>query len=210
MVAGLGLLALGAGGRFLLQLLPNFETLMVAAFLAMLLLPLGRALLIIVANLYLSDVALGHVGWLVPLAGILLFTYSGYALVGLAAWLLRRRAARGMARFDSPAVLRAAGFGLLFTLVYDGWTNFGVFWLWYGHTPSNLLLVYGLGVPFALLHLYSSLLTFTLIGLPIWLACRHYYGRPATQPLRRGAPRSGPLAALRATRKSNPDPQEGG
>jgi len=207
MFVAIGLLALGAGGRVLLSGLANFETLMVTAFLAVMLLPLGRALLVTLVTLYVSDVAMGHVGLLstdnlLPLGGILLFTYSGYALVALAGWLARRRAAAGLTEFNAGSVLKFTGFGILFTLVFDTWTNFGVFWFWYAHTPANLTLVYLLGVPFALMHLYSSVITFTLVGLPLWLTMRHRFGNDHTDRTPDSGPHDtprhapGPLMAL--------------
>ena len=60
--------------------------------------------------------------------------------------------------------------GLIFATIYDTWTNFGVFWLSYTHTPENLLLVYVLGLPFMLYHLLSSIMTFTVLGFPIYCA----------------------------------------
>lgn len=171
------LMVLGVGGRYLLSGLANFETLMVTAFLAMMLLPAGRAMALILAVYWASNWALGYQHLIWNIGGIYLFTYSGFLMVGLATWLLRRRADRDLSRFDGRSVLAITGYGLLFTIIFDTWTNFGVFWFWFTHTPSNLLLVYTLGLPFAMLHLYSSVFTFTLIGLPAWLAARYLTAR---------------------------------
>jgi len=78
--------------------------------------------------------------------------------------------------------MRFAGAGVVFAVVYDGWTNFGVFWLWWAHTPGNLLAVYTLGLPFILYHLLSSIMTFTLVGLPLWLALSAPVSDKATAP----------------------------
>ena len=63
--------------------------------------------------------------------------------------------------------------GIIFALVYDTWTNFGVFWINYEHTIDNLFLVYALGIPFMLYHLLSSVMTFSLIGFPVYCALRN-------------------------------------
>ena len=53
------------------------------------------------------------------------------------------------------------------------WTNFGVFWINYEHTIGSLFLVYALGIPFMLYHLLSSIVTFSLIGFPVYCALRN-------------------------------------
>lgn len=164
------LLVLGVGGRIALHDYPNFETVMVAALLAALLLPTGWALATTTSIMLLSDWYLGYTG-----NAILWFTWSGFALVALAARLSRRRI---VGRFGGGTVTRFAGAGVLFALVFDTWTNFGVWWLWYPHTAGNFMIVYALGVPFMIYHICSSVITFTLLGLPLWLAL----GAPGEQP----------------------------
>ena len=193
MTAAIFLLALGVGGRYLLSGLANFETIMVTAFLAMMLLPTGRAMLLIISIYWASNWVIGYEQVLWKLGGIYLFTYSGFLMVAVATWLLRRRTRQNISRFEARSVLTMTGYGLLFTAIFDTWTNFGVFWFWFAHTPSNLLLVYTLGLPFAIMHLYSGVLTFTLIGLPVWLTAQHLMGqaapegelRPVTRPVTR-------------------------
>ena len=63
--------------------------------------------------------------------------------------------------------------GIIFALVYDTWTNFGVFWINYNHTIDNLFLVYILGIPFMLYHILSSIMTFSLVGFPVYCALRN-------------------------------------
>ena len=157
------LLLLGAGGRIALHGHPNVETVMVATFLAAMLLPFAWACTVTMGMLLLSDWWLGYL-WGSP---IVAFTYSGFLLVALAS---RRWRPQIGGPLSSGLVMRFAGAGVVFAVVYDGWTNFGVFWLWWAHTPGNLLAVYTLGLPFILYHLLSSIMTFTLVGLPLWLA----------------------------------------
>jgi uncharacterized oligopeptide transporter (OPT) family protein len=72
--------------------------------------------------------------------------------------------------FKPGTVYKFTASGLIFATIYDTWTNFGVFWLSYAHTPENLVLVYILGLPFMIYHLLSSIITFTVLGFPIYCA----------------------------------------
>jgi len=169
------LLLLGAGGRIALHAQPNVETVMVATFLAAMLLPFAWACAVTMGMMLLSDWWLGYL-WGSP---IVAFTYSGFLLVALAS---RRWRPQIGGQLSPGLAMRFAGVGVVFAAVYDGWTNFGVFWLWWAHTPGNLLAVYTLGLPFMLYHLLSSIVTFTLVGLPLWLALSAPAGDEATAP----------------------------
>lgn len=172
LLAAGGLVVLGVGGRYLLNGVPNVETLMVACWLAVMLLPFRRAMGLVLILYWASNWALGYQHILWKLGGIYLFTYTGFLLVGLVAGLLRRRASKNLSDFSGRSVMSTAAYGILFVAIFDTWTNFGVFWMWYAHTPTNLLWVMYLGAPFALLHLVSSISSFTLIGLPLYLLTR--------------------------------------
>ena len=74
------LLLLGAGGRIALHAQPNVETVMVATFLAAMLLPFAWACTVTMGMMMLSDWWLGYL-WGAP---IVAFTYSGFLLVALA------------------------------------------------------------------------------------------------------------------------------
>ena len=155
------LFALGFGGRILLHDYHNFETVMVSVFLASMLLPLNIAVLITMAIMVLSDLYLGYMG----ATKILFFTYTGFLLVSLISSKFKNKLE---GKFTSGTVYKFTSAGIIFALVYDMWTNFGVFWLSYGHTIDNLFLVYTLGLPFMIYHLLSSIVTFSLIGFPIY------------------------------------------
>jgi hypothetical protein len=155
------LFALGFGGRILLHDYPNFETVMVSVFLASMLLPLNIALLVTMSIMVLSDIYLGYMG----ATKILFFTYTGFLLVSLISSKFKNKLE---GKFTSGTVYKFTSSGIIFALVYDMWTNFGVFWLSYGHTIDNLFLVYALGLPFMIYHLLSSIVTFSLIGFPVY------------------------------------------
>ena len=166
------LLMIGAGGRILLNSYPNVETVMVSVFLAAMLLPRHLSVITSLAIIVLSDWYLGYL----PnsgniLASIVVFTYSGFLLVNIFGVKIQNWIS---GKFGSSAVLKFSGAGISFALIYDIWTNFGVWFLNYDHTLENLITVYLLGIPFMLYHMMSSVATFTMIGIPV------YYGLSQT------------------------------
>ena len=166
------LLMIGAGGRVLLNSYPNIETVMVSVFLAAMLLPRHISVITSLAIIVLSDWYLGYL----PnsgniLASIVVFTYSGFLLVNIFGVKIQNWIS---GKFGSSAVLKFSGAGISFALIYDIWTNFGVWFLNYDHTLENLITVYLLGIPFMLYHMMSSVATFTMIGIPV------YYGLSQT------------------------------
>ena len=166
------LLMIGAGGRVLLNSYPNVETVMVSVFLAAMLLPRHLSVITSLAIIVLSDWYLGYL----PnsgniLASIVVFTYSGFLLVNIFGVKIQNWIS---GKFGSGAVLKFSGAGISFALIYDIWTNFGVWFLNYEHTLENMITVYMLGIPFMLYHMMSSVATFTMIGIPV------YYGLSQT------------------------------
>ena len=152
---------LGFVGRIVLHDYPNFETVMVASFLSALVLPRNWTFVVTITMIVSSDIYLGYFGG----SKIILFTYSGFLLVSILTSKFRNNIKEGI---KPGTVYKFGGAGILVTLMYDIWTNFGVFLLTYNHTLDNLILVYVLGLPFMLYHLISSLVTFTLIGFPFY------------------------------------------
>ena len=166
------LLMIGAGGRIVLNSYPNIETVMVSVFLAAILLPRHLSIITSLAIIVLSDWYLGYL----PdsgniLASIIVFTYSGFLLVNIFGTKIQNWIS---GKFGSGTVLKFSGVGISFALIYDIWTNFGVWFLNYEHTLENMITVYMLGIPFMLYHMMSSVATFTMIGIPV------YYGLSQT------------------------------
>ena len=157
------LFALGFGGRIALHDYHNFETIMVSVFLVSMLLPAGVALTVTLSMIVFSDIYLGYFG----ASKILIFTYTGFLMVSA---ITSRFQQRIKGEFRPGTVYKFTASGLVFATIYDTWTNFGVFWLSYAHTPENLVLVYVLGLPFMLYHLLSSVITFTVLGFPVYCA----------------------------------------
>ena len=157
------LFALGFGGRIALHDYHNFETIMVSVFLASMLLPASVAMTVTLSMIVLSDMYLGYFG----ASKIIIFTYTGFLMVSAITTKFQQRI---KGEFKPETVYKFTASGLIFATIYDTWTNFGVFWLSYTHTPENLVLVYVLGLPFMVYHLLSSIITFTVLGFPIYCA----------------------------------------
>ena len=155
------LFVIGFGGRIMLHDYPNFETVMVSIFLASMLLPLSMSFVVTISIIFLSDLYLGYFGT----SKIIIFTYSGFLLVSL---ITSRFKDQIKGNYNSNTVYKFSATGIIFAGIYDVWTNFGVFLLSYELTLENLLLVYILGIPFMIYHLLSSIVTFSLLGFPLY------------------------------------------
>lgn len=155
------LFVIGFGGRIMLHDYPNFETVMVSIFLASMLLPLSMSFVVTISIMFFSDLYLGYFGT----SKIIIFTYSGFLLVSLITSRLKDQI---KGNYNSNTVYKFSATGIIFAGIYDVWTNFGVFLLSYELTLENLLLVYILGIPFMIYHLLSSIVTFSLLGFPLY------------------------------------------
>jgi len=160
------LFALGFGGRIALHEYHNFETVMVSVFLAAMLLPTAMSLLVTLSIMIFSDLYLGYFG----VSKILFFTYTGFVLVSFITSKFKDKIG---GEVSAGTMYKFTSSGIIFALVYDTWTNFGVFWINYNHTIDNLFLVYILGIPFMLYHILSSIMTFSLVGFPVYCALRN-------------------------------------
>ena len=155
------LFVVGFGGRIMLHDYPNFETVMVSIFLASMLLPLNMAFIVTISIIGFSDIYLGYFGT----SKIIIFTYSGFLLVSLFSSKFKDHLRGG---YNSNTVYKFSASGIIFAGIYDVWTNLGVFLLFYELTIENLIFVYVLGIPFMIYHLLSSVVTFSLIGFPLY------------------------------------------
>jgi len=93
---------------------------------------------------------------------IFLFTYSGFAIIGLLGCNLKNKL-----QYPKKFVLNFTGTGILGVVVYDLWTNFG-WWLgpYYPHTLEGLILCYTMAIPFTLGHLVSTAIVLPLVSIP--------------------------------------------
>lgn len=171
---GFGLLVLFATlGRYLLvsmgmQPFPNFEVVTVAAFIGIMILDVRVALFIPLVGMVCSDLFIGNPIFIgEKMNQIVMFTYSGFALVALAGTFMGNKVKPFISSIKVQSVFCMAGTGALLVFLYDIWTNFGWWYLMYPHTGDALLTVYALGTPFMIYHLISGITTFLCVGLPV-------------------------------------------
>jgi len=161
------LVIVGVAGRFFLEEYPNIETVMVATFLIALFISRRAAFLFPLVIMAVSDHLMGYQLFaLSGMASIWLFTYSGFAII----YFLSRKKSdvirSDLSRVSRASALNAAGYGVVFALVYDVWTNIGAWFLMYPHTLEGLMTCYIMAIPFMLYHMLSGALTFVTVGLP--------------------------------------------
>jgi hypothetical protein len=150
------------------QPFPNFEVIMVVTFLAVMLIRSPLALIVPLVSMIGSDVLIGNPIFVGDqMNRIVLFTYSGFAMIALINLFNKDRLWSGLGQLRLKSVGLAAGLGVGFVLLYDIWTNMGWWYLMYPHDATSLAMVYTAGVPFMIYHMISGVVTFCAIGLPI-------------------------------------------
>ncbi|MDI6917235.1 MAG: hypothetical protein QMC80_05505 [Thermoplasmatales archaeon] len=107
---------------------------------------------------------------------ILLFTWSGFAFVGLMGYALKNRV-----NYSAKFIGTLTGMGIGSVLVYDFWTNLGWWYLFYPHTVNGLMLCYTMALPFTVGHLISASIIVPLVSIPAVYI--HKYGLPKTDTL---------------------------
>jgi hypothetical protein len=173
LITMIGLILFGTIGRYVLfgmgvQPFPNFEVIMVVTFLAVMLIRSPLALIVPLVSMIGSDVLIGNPIFVGDqMNRIVLFTYSGFAMIALINLFNKDRLWSGLGQLRLKSVGLAAGLGVGFVLLYDIWTNMGWWYLMYPHDATSLAMVYTAGVPFMIYHMISGVVTFCAIGLPI-------------------------------------------
>lgn len=112
-------------------------------------------LLVPLGVLFLSDLYYGN-------TSIFLFTWSGFVLVGLLGYFAKKRVP-----FTIKSIFPVMGLGIGSVLLYDFWTNFGCWLIWYPATPNGFLTCYILALPFTIWHILSILLVLPLLYLSV-------------------------------------------
>ena len=123
-----------------------------------------------ISVMIITDLVIGN-NW------ILLFTWSGFAILGLIGYFLKKK--KSLTIKHVPRIL---GVGIGGILLYDIWTNFGT-WLggWYTHTWAGLALCYTRALPFMFWHLLSTTIAMVLIIVPIIYLKEHKLTIPEFQ-----------------------------
>lgn len=169
----IGFIIIGAVGRYVLyglgvQPFPNFEIIMVITFLAVIFIKPTLAIFVPLFSMILSDILIGNpifVGS--QMNRIILFTYSGFAIIALINIFKRDKFKESLGEFRLRNIGISAGLGIGFVLIYDIWTNIGWWYLLYPHNFNSLAAVFTAGIPFMIYHLISGAITFVFIALPI-------------------------------------------
>lgn len=169
----IGLIIIGTLGRYVLvsfnlQPFPNFEIVMLITFLAALFLKPSIAIIVPLLSMIFSDILIGNQIFNGnQMHKIVLFTYSGFALLTLLSIFNRDRFRNAFREIRLKNIGLAAGFGVGFVLIYDVWTNLGWWYLIYPHNLSSLAVVFSAGLPFMIYHMISGIVTFVVVALPI-------------------------------------------
>ncbi|MCW1930002.1 MAG: hypothetical protein KIH62_001640 [Candidatus Kerfeldbacteria bacterium] len=155
------LVSFGVIGRMLTEDMPNIETVTVATVLAAALLGGPWGAIVGLVTVAASDIIIGN-------TNILLYTWSGWVIVGAVALIVRYRG-----QHLPKALLQLTGAGLLGNVAFFVWTNFGVWHIGelYPHTFTGLVDCYIAAIPFFRTQLLSTLIfvpTISTIALALW------------------------------------------
>src|SRR3989338_8931998 len=165
-ITALLLVIVGIVGRLALEAYPNIETLTAVSIIAGALLGPYLGFVVALFSVVGSDMVIGN-------TNILLYTWSAWTVIGISSALLKRHSrSRVMVWMDS---LKFTGFGVVTTLFFFLWTNFGVWHLsgMYPHTLDGLMLSYFNGLPFLRNQLLGNLLIVPLLSV-VTLAVTKY------------------------------------
>ncbi len=105
--------------------------------------------------LLITDIILGN-------NYIFLFTWSGFALIGLIFYVLKSKN-----KFTIKKTPLLFGTSIGSVILYDIWTNLGCYLGWYLHTIEGLSMCFTVALPFMLWHILSTTVAFALIVLPV-------------------------------------------
>jgi len=175
------MITVGVIGRILLAGAANIEPVLVLSMLAGALLGSYYTIVVPVAIMGLSDLYfyLGpYSGQYSTFAilGLAAFVYSGFVFVAAMGGFAMRR--RLVWRTKTIAIFTTISVPL--TIAYDAWTAFGNWLFLSAPLGQTLPEVYGMQVPFTLIHVFSSLLFAPILGTT-FLAL-HLHGVPVPSP----------------------------
>lgn len=166
LIIAIALVVFGFLGRiFRIHFLPdlyNVEPITLVALLAGVFLGLGYALVVPLAVIALTDMYIGN-------SSILFFTWSAWAIIGLSGLILRKSKKNSLS-FG----LKMAGMGIVSSLFFYVWTNFGVWALsgMYSRTWEGLVKCYILALPFLKMNLLGNLVIIPVAAFTIVAAIK--------------------------------------
>jgi len=150
------LIALGVAGRTVFHFAPNVELVTLASLLAATYLGRKYALLVPFVIMVITDTLIGN-------TNIFIFTWMAWIMIGFSGLILKG--------FQGGKLVGAAtGLGILASLFFYLYTNFGVWvldsWGMYSRDFSGLIHCYLMGVPFLRLNLLSNII-FVPVGFSL-------------------------------------------
>ena len=149
-----------------LQPFPNFEVITILTFVGLLLMRPTFAIMIPICSLVGSDMIIGTPIFVdSSFNRIIMFTYSGIALLGLVGLMAKNKIKN--VNFNLKSIGMFTGLGVGLVLLYDIWTNIGWWYLFYPHTLATLATTFVMGLPFMIYHMLSAALTFGIVSIPI-------------------------------------------
>jgi hypothetical protein len=168
-IVAASLVAFGILGRMALLAYPNIETLMVVSVLAGTLLGWRWGAVVSLFSVIGSDMMIGN-------TAILVYTWSAWLLIGAASSIGKRRSDQVQVWADT---LRNTGLGVLGTLFFYVWTNFGVWQIGglYPHTVDGLVLSYVNGLPFLRNQLLGNLFIVPLVSVVVLATYKYVYNK---------------------------------
>ena len=161
-LTALVLIVLGILGRTVFHLGDNIEFVTVSTLLAASFLGFRWALVVPLAIMFISDLIIGN-------NLIFLFTWSAYPITGLLGFFFLQNKKNVVSH-----ILTATLMGVISSIIFFLWTNFGVWALdtfaMYPDNLSGLLDSYIMGIPFFKANLYGN-----LILVPLSFVLFHFF-----------------------------------
>ncbi|MBI5000781.1 MAG: hypothetical protein HZB92_04545 [Euryarchaeota archaeon] len=171
---------------------PNFEPVMALTIIASMVMPLALAVIVPIGIMAVTDTLIyafnirGEYG-MAMIAGITFFVWTGFLMATLVGWRLKKRYA-----FRIGNLGMVTGAGVLTTLIFDLWTDIGVWWFSYpAHTLDDAIRVLQLQTTFTLIHIASSLIFIPLFGSGYMLLTEHKTGITSPKPVDEAGRHSG-------------------
>lgn len=160
------LIILGILFRTVWHLGPNVEFVTTASLLAGAYLSRKWSIFVPLAIMVISDLSIGN-------TNIFIFTWSAYVLIGIVGYYIQK------AKIQSSKykVIKATAFGMIASLWFYLWTNFGVWlldsWGMYPKTLTGLIDAYILALPFLKLNFLGNLI-FVPVSFTIVEVCKAF------------------------------------
>jgi len=158
------LIMIGVFGRWALSLFPNVETLTAITLLSGVLLGSRWGIIVPLVTVAISDIMYGN-------DAIFIYTWSAWLIIGLGASLAKERM-RWIQKKPILFVGSMTAFGIIASLFFFLWTNFGV-WQLFHFYPKNitgLLASYIAGLPFLKFSLTGNIIIVPFVSITLlWI-----------------------------------------